>query len=291
MRQALKKDQFLVVMALVAAADLALWYAKVPQIFWVEFTYITALVALLAGEVIRPRNAAWNYITPNGIKSRELSADLFFLLLQGLVTSVAILQSGIWISDHLRHLLGLTFSWSIHWVFQCVIAVFVVDLLRYWIHRCSHQVSWLWRFHSLHHMPERLGAMATARTNPIDDFITYLPELVVLFTLGFDQAVILGLYSFIWVVPLISHSNVEFNETGFSRHFQLPRYHLIHHAYNDGVVPTFNFCEILTFWDRVFGTFKGDPIGLDHRTGVATNEPRTWVREFLGWLYLPVRRL
>ena len=167
----------------------------------------------------------------------------------------------------------------------------VVDLVRYWIHRWMHQVPWLWRFHSMHHMPERLGAMSAARGNPIDDLIIYSPELIVLFALGFDRQVIFGLYSVIWVMTLIIHSNVEFTEAGLSRVFQQQKYHLIHHAYNDGQSPTYNFSEILTLWDRVFGTFRNDPVGLDHRTGVVRDQPRGWFREFFGWTYLPIGRL
>ena len=47
----------------------------------------------------------------------------------------------------------------------------------------------------------------------------------------------------------------------------------------------------MAFWDRVFGTFNPGPIGLDHRTGVVSDKPREWTREFFGWLYLPINRL
>lgn len=140
-------------------------------------------------------------------------------------------------------------------------------------------------------MPERLGAGTSTRTHPVDDFILYVPEMILLFTLGFDRMVVASLYSVIWVISLIKHANIEFAETSFSKHFQLPRYHLIHHMYQDEKSPTYNFSEVLTFWDKVFGTFKSDPVDIAHRVGVATDRPRNFVREFLGWIYLPIQKM
>lgn len=291
MKRLFNDHLFFVIVFVVLVGDLVMWQLKVPQIVWVEYTYSVVLVFLVVYEFVRPRNASWNYITPDGVKVRELSVDVFFLILETLVLSAATYYVAVWTAGHLRSLLGLTFEMSIHWVLQCLVAVFIVDLVRYWVHRCSHRFAWMWRLHSMHHMPERLGAMSSARGNPFDDVVTYAPELIVLFTLGFDRQIVLGLYSVIWIMPLIIHSNVDFAETRFSRYFQLPRYHLIHHAYNDEHTPTYNFAELLTFWDRVFGTFKGGPLGLNHQTGVLRDKPRSWFREFFGWTYLPINRL
>jgi sterol desaturase/sphingolipid hydroxylase (fatty acid hydroxylase superfamily) len=284
----LHRHLFFVILTCVAGADLLMWQLQVPPSDWVQYTYAFVLVVLVVLEFVAPRNASWNYVTRDGVKVRELTVDVFFLILETLVLSAATYLFATWVAGLVRAALGLSFVLPLHWTLQCLAAVLLVDLVRYWVHRASHRFAWMWRLHS---MPERLGAMSSARGNPFDDVVTYAPELIVLFTLGFDREVMLGLYSVIWIMPLVIHSNVDFAETRFSRFFQLPRYHLIHHAYNDGNAPTHNFAELLTVWDRVFGTFKDDPIGVDHRTGVVRDRPRTWLREFFGWLYLPIQRL
>jgi sterol desaturase/sphingolipid hydroxylase (fatty acid hydroxylase superfamily) len=291
MTRFLKNQLFFVVLFFVVGGDLLLWNLKVPAITWVDYTYSVVLVFLIVFEFVKPRNASWNYITKNGVKFRELSADVIFLIIEAAALSTAIFLLSTWLSDHIRAFFGLKYQLDLHWALQCIAAVFIMDFVRYWIHRSMHRVPLLWRIHSMHHMPERLGAMSEARGNPLDDLIMYPPEFIVLFVLGFDKEVMLGLYSVIWILPLITHSNVEFPATRFSSFFQLPIYHLIHHAYNDGKTPTHNFAEILTFWDRVFGTFNAGPISVDHRTGVVSDKPRAWYREFFGWLYLPTNRL
>ncbi|MBA4216780.1 MAG: sterol desaturase family protein [Proteobacteria bacterium] len=287
----LKNQLFLLVLVFVIGGDFLLWSLEVPTAHWVEYTYSVVLIFLLVFEFMKPRNAAWNYFTKSGIQVRELSADIVFQVIEAAVISAAVYSLSLWLADHIRSAFGLKHEISLHWTLQCIAAVLIMDFIRYWIHRWMHQVPLLWRIHSLHHMPERLGAMSTARGNPLDDLIIYSPELIVLFALGFNKEILLGLYSFIWIIPLITHSNVEFPVTRLASVFQLPTYHLIHHAYNDAKTPTHNFAEILTFWDRVFGTFNAGPIGLDHRTGVVSDKPREWYREFFGWLYLPVNRL
>lgn len=291
MRLFLKKQLFLLVLLVVIGGDFLLWDFKVPAITWADYTYSAVLIFLVVFEFVKPRNASWNYITKEGVKFRELSADVVFQVIEAAVMSAAVFSLSVWLAEHIRYLFGWKHQLGLHWALQCIAAVFIMDFIRYWIHRWMHQVPLLWRVHSLHHMPERLGAMSTARGNPLDDVIIYSPELIVLFVLGFDKEIMLGLYSVVWIIPLITHSNVEFPVTRLASFFQLPTYHLIHHAYNDATTPTHNFAEILTFWDRVFGTFNAGPIGLDHRTGVVSDKPREWHREFFGWLYLPINRL
>lgn len=287
----LKNQLFFLVLFFVIGGDLVLWNLEVPTIAWAEYTYTAVLIFLVVFEFVKPRNASWNYITRNGVKFRELSADVVFQVIEAAVVSAAIYSLSVWLADYIRSLFGWKHQVGLHWTLQCIAAVFIMDFTRYWIHRWMHQVPLLWRVHSMHHMPERLGAMTTARGNPLDDVIIYSPELIVLIVLCFDKDILLGLYSVVWIIPLITHSNVEFPVTRLASFFQQPTYHLIHHAYNDAKTPTHNFAEILTFWDRVFGTFNAGPIGLDHRTGVVSDKPREWHREFFGWLYLPVNRL
>lgn len=287
----LKNHLFLMIILSVVSADIILWYFKFSPSEWIEYTYNGAMIALILFEFVIPRNSSWNYITRKKIQVREIAVEIFFFFWSGFFASVVTYSFSLWLSEHFRSYFQMTTKVPISWALQAIIIVFGIDFFRYWLHRWMHENSFLWRFHALHHMPERLGTVTSTRTHPVDDFILYVPEMIFLFTVGFDRVVVASLYSVIWVISLIKHANIEFAENRFSKNFQLPCYHLIHHAYQDDKSPTYNFSEILTFWDKIFGTFKSESISPSHRVGVLTEKPRGFFREFFGWMFLPIRRM
>lgn len=291
MKVFLRNHLFLLFILGVLGTDALLWWHGASPGQWIEFTYNGAVVALIFLEFVIPRNPSWNYLTRAGLKFRETAVEIFFFFWSGFFASIATYAFSKWAAAHLRTYFQITTEVSIPAILQAIVILFAVDFLRYWLHRAMHVYPWLWRFHALHHVPERLGTVTSTRTHPVDDLILYVPELILVFTLGFDHTVVGLTYSVIWVISLIKHANIDFVENAFSRHFQLPRYHLIHHGYQDERSPTFNFSEILTFWDKIFGTYRRDPVSPSFRVGVTTDKPRSLLREFFGWLYLPVRRL
>jgi sterol desaturase/sphingolipid hydroxylase (fatty acid hydroxylase superfamily) len=291
MKLFLKNHLFLVLILSVIAADVVMWQMKFTPSEWIEYTYNGVFVTLLILELLIPRDSSWNYFTRKGIKFREIAVEIFFFYWSGYFASVGTYAFSNWAATHIRDHYQLTTTMPLHWALQAIIVVLGIDFLRYWLHRWMHEHPFLWRFHALHHMPERLGTATSTRTHPVDDFLLYVPEMILLFTLGFDRTLVAALYSVIWVISLIKHANIEFAENRFSKHFQMPTYHLIHHKYQDENAPTYNFSEVLTVWDKIFGTFRADPITNDHRVGVSTDKPRGFIKEFFGWLVLPIGRM
>lgn len=286
MRHFLKHYIFPLIIFGTLLTDWILWQRGFTPSDWIEYTYNGTIVLLLALEFLAPRNPDWNYWNKNGIQFREAAVEIGFFFFSGWFAGAVTYSFSWWVADQFRSSLGLTSALSLPIVVQIIIVLIVIDLFRYWIHRWMHESRYLWRFHALHHIPERLGVISSTRTHPVDDFLLYVPEMIVLFSLGFNRAMVAVVYSVIWVISLIKHSNVEIQENRFSRHFQIPRYHLHHHEYHDGSVPTSNFAEVFTFWDKVFGTFKDSEVTPTHRVGVPSLERRSIFREFFGWLYL-----
>ena len=291
MIQFLKRHMFLNLVLSIGAVDIIMWYYGFAPSDWVEYTYNGTAVLLILFEFLKPRNRSWNLVNSKGINFRESLVEVFFFFSSALFVSVFIYKFSYYCAEEIRSFFQIDsiVSWNVF--IQAIIIVLAVDFIRYWLHRWMHEYSFLWRFHALHHIPERLGVLTSTRTHPVDDLILYVPEMILLFTLGFDETIVAIMYSFIWSISLVKHSNLNFAETSFSRYFQLPRYHLIHHKYQNEKEPTYNFSEVLTVWDRIFGTHKGYEIEADHRVGVYTDKPRGIVREFLGWLFLPVNKM
>ena len=138
----------------------------------------------------------------------------------------------------------------------------VLDFTRYWLHRAHHRVSWLWTFHRVHHMTERLDATAGLRMHVVD-FLQLAMLPVVLFS------VVLNVSSWpTWVLPAalavgavadaFQHANLRWNP----RHpvariwgwvFNHPHFHAWHHT-RDGSLCDGNYGNALVIWDRMFGS-------------------------------------
>jgi sterol desaturase/sphingolipid hydroxylase (fatty acid hydroxylase superfamily) len=153
------------------------------------------------------------------------------------------------------------------WV-QLLIAFVVLDLGRYFVHWLDHRVPFLWTFHRVHHSSEALNATAGLRMHMIDLVqLTMIP--LVLFSLVFDVSAL----SHGWVLPAamsfgivsdaFQHANLRFPiQHPLGRAWNLllnnPHFHCWHHT-RDGVKKDGNYGNVLTVWDRLFGTDVTEP--------------------------------
>lgn len=146
---------------------------------------------------------------------------------------------------------------------QLLIAFVVLDLARYFVHWMDHRIPFLWHFHRVHHSSEALNSTAGLRMHMIDLVqLTMIP--LVLFSLVFDVSAL----SHSWVLPAalsfgivsdaFQHANLRFpihHPVGRTWNFLFnnPHFHSWHHT-RDGVKKDGNYGNVLTVWDRVFGT-------------------------------------
>ena len=55
----------------------------------------------------------------------------------------------------------------------------------YWGHRWSHEIPFLWKFHAVHHRPEEIYFLVSARAHPLDNVWVRLCGFVPVYVLGF----------------------------------------------------------------------------------------------------------
>ncbi len=293
MQTALHRHLFIATILLTIAAVLIFQRMGMDPELWGAYTYMGGAILLFAAEQVIPRDPSWNYAGKGRkFKFRNAAMDLTFLFGVDPISVSLRMFVAVWVAGHIGNRIPLPRLSSLPVWIQVVLMAVVADGLRYFIHRMQHRVSWLWRFHALHHMPESLVAISASRTHPFDDLITYVPETIVFLLLGFGAGVVSGFYCVVWVIALISHANVDIAPDGWiARIVMHPRYHIAHHTLQSGADPTYNFSEITTFWDRVFGTFRHAPLTNGFKVGVISPEPRSPGRELFGSMYLPVDRL
>ncbi len=149
------------------------------------------------------------------------------------------------------------------------LALFLAYEFAYWLdHRLKHAVPLLWQFHKVHHQAESLSLLTNGRVHPVDTIIFYNIVAVVTGTVGalagrltggIEPAAIGGTNALIMLSAIAithlqhSHLWLRFGARG-CRWLLGPARHQIHHS---SIPEHFdrNFGNVLTLFDRVFGTF------------------------------------
>jgi sterol desaturase/sphingolipid hydroxylase (fatty acid hydroxylase superfamily) len=131
------------------------------------------------------------------------------------------------------------------------LAVVLVTVGNYWGHRLTHQVPFLWRFHSVHHSIEQMDWVAAGRLHPLDSGFTQAFTVLPLFLLGYDGGVFAGVTVFITLLAIFQHANVRLRFPVVRWVVNTPEWHHWHHAIDDEAVNK-NFG--LPAVDKLFGT-------------------------------------
>ncbi len=128
----------------------------------------------------------------------------------------------------------------------------------YWGHRLMHTVPVLWRFHSIHHSPERLDFLVNSRAHPIDLVIGRLFAFapLVILNLGTPAGsagpllpIVVGLGGTVW--PFLIHANIRWRFGPLEWLIATPRFHHWHHAMDPA---NQNYASMLPVIDFIFGT-------------------------------------
>jgi len=198
-----------------------------------------------------------------------LLTDLTHILVNSAITAVAVIVLIVAAAIPLFWVrrLGLVGGLP-EWV-AIVLAVALVAVGNYWGHRLTHQVPFLWRFHSVHHSIEQMDWVASGRLHPFDQAFTQAFTIFPLFLLGYGVGVFGGVAVFITLLALFQHANVRLRFPGLRWVINTPEWHHWHHAVDD-VARDKNFG--LPVVDKVFGTAYlpkgGRPVAFGTRSPV-----------------------
>lgn len=157
----------------------------------------------------------------------------------------------------------LTMSDSMPVYAQGLLSWFVGTFVFYWWHRARHKSNLLWRgLHQIHHSASRIEILTSFYKHPLEMASNSILISVVLFVvLGASPEAAAWFNLFAATGEFFYHTNLK-TPHWLGYVMQRPEHHSIHHQYG---VHDFNYGDI-TWWDRLFGTFK-DAQGFTERCG------------------------
>jgi len=143
------------------------------------------------------------------------------------------------------------------WIFL-IIGVMLMDFLGAWLaHWVEHHVTWMWKFHVIHHTDQHVDVTSANRHHPGESIIRFTFTIMATFVLGAPIWLVMIYQSMSVVLSQFNHSNViipNWLDRIIDKIFCTPNMHHVHHHYRMPYSDT-NYGNIFSFWDRIFSTY------------------------------------
>ncbi|MGZ8286464.1 MAG: sterol desaturase family protein [Allosphingosinicella sp.] len=220
---------------------------------WLLFgAFWLLLLALAAAETLRPLHAA--PIEARGRLPTNFAMGLVAAALYALLplTSVAAAQ---WAEAENLGLLNVVRppAWA-----ATGATLTVWSLVNYWLHRAFHLWPWLWRLHRIHHSDTAVDLSTGFRGHPGEVLATALARAGLAAALGLSVPALVAYEAAAFVAAMWSHANLRLpgRADRILRWLLVtPAMHHVHHSAARHETDS-NYGELLSVWDRLFGTYE-----------------------------------
>ena len=174
---------------------------------------------------------------------------------------------------------------------ELVLAVIILDFVIYLQHVLVHAVPALWRLHRVHHADLDFDVTTGLRFHPLEILFSMLIKITTIAALGPSVLAVIIFEVILNGMAMFNHGNVGLPAKldRWLRWFVVtPDMHRVHHSIEDDETNS-NFGFNLSWWDRLFGTYREQPrkghidmtIGIDK---FSTPQQSTWLH---GLLIMP----
>ncbi len=173
------------------------------------------------------------------------------------------------------------------------LAVIAMDFVIWLQHVMVHAVPALWRLHRVHHADLDYDVTTGARFHPIEIILSMLIKFATIVVLGPPVVAVVIFEVLLNATSMFNHGNIRLPQA-LDRILRwlvvTPDMHRVHHSIEDDETNS-NFGFNLTWWDRLFGTYREQPRG--GHTGMTIGirdftDPRE-VDRLDGMLWLPFK--
>lgn len=266
------------------------------RVYWLYLSGAGVLGALVWWKNSREKSGLFAFLFPRSVFLHPSALfDVRFMVgraLLGLVVGAPLLVSAAvastWLRLHFAQMsespLDVPNSWALPLI--TVGAFLTEDFFRYWVHRATHNVPFLWELHKVHHSAEVLTPFTIYRTHPIEGFLMRTGSALGLAFGAATSAWLLGAPLSTWEVLGVQGLSVVWNATGANlRHSHIwlryptwvehlvisPAQHQLHHS-RDKQHFDANYGSAFALWDWMFGSLCIEKKRPELRFGLAPQE-------------------
>ncbi|GMQ82744.1 MAG: sterol desaturase family protein [Rhodothermia bacterium] len=170
------------------------------------------------------------------------------------------------------------------------LGLMLLDLIgAYFIHWIEHRVRWLWKFHLIHHTDTHVDVTTGLRHHPGESVFRASFTILGVLVAGVPIGVVLIYQMTSVFFTQISHANIKSPpavDRLLSYVFVTPNMHKVHHHFSQPLTDT-NYGNVLSIWDRLFGTFAEVENTTDLSYGIDTHMKPEEKDELINLLAIP----
>lgn len=171
---------------------------------------------------------------------------------------------------------------------KLIIGIMVLDLVIYLQHVMFHAIPILWRLHMMHHVDLDYDLTTGLRFHPIEMVLSMLIKLAVVSVLGPPAAAVLAFEIILNGMAIFNHGNIKIPLTldRILRYLVVtPDMHRVHHSVIIRETNS-NFGFNLSWWDRLFGTYRSQPVKGHEGMTIGCSQFRDPKKLTLPWLLM-----
>ncbi|HVN95774.1 MAG TPA: sterol desaturase family protein [Syntrophorhabdaceae bacterium] len=219
-------------------------------IFLGVFVILGIWEACLPRRVLRtPKTVRWF----TNLSLTLVNSLMLRLLLPLPVVALAVFaQAKSWGLFHLLHMPSLLVG---------AISLLLLDVTIYLQHLIFHKVPVLWYVHAMHHTDLDIDVTTGVRFHPIEIVLSLLIKMGVTLAFGISPVILVAFEVLLNATSMFNHANSALSpKIDWTLRLVLvtPDMHRVHHSVIIGERNR-NFGFNLSWWDRLFGTYKEKP--------------------------------
>lgn len=156
---------------------------------------------------------------------------------------------------------GLLNYYSLPLALAITLSIIAMDFIIYLQHVLVHAVPALWRLHRVHHADLDYDVTTGARFHTIEIILSMLIKFAAIIVLGTPVVAVIIFEITLNAMAMFNHGNVGLPkalDTVLRWFIVTPDMHRVHHSIEDDETNS-NFGFNLSWWDRLFGTYREQP--------------------------------